>query len=100
LPVPTAVGLLTIEMRARALRKARMVHDEPGLGALRVQLEFDDRVYPFWPVAYSPSLDDAPVGYKLDVSPRDDAAEAREGVAGVTIDLGWRTVARVSSPDL
>ncbi len=89
--VPTTVGLLSIEVRAQTLGKPNMVHDEPGVGTLRVQLEFDDRVDPFRPIADTPSLNDAPIGYKLDVSPSDDPAKTRKGAARVTIDLCRRT---------
>src|SRR5258708_34613882 len=73
LPVPATIRLLAVEMPAEAIGKSHMVHDQSGLGALRLQLELDDRVNSFRPILHAPSLDDAAIGHQLDVSTHDHA---------------------------
>src|ERR1700694_4859855 len=90
LSVPSAVGFLTVEVRAHLLRKAHMVHDQPRFRALRLELEFHDRIESLWPHLNAPCLDNAPTGQKLNVSSRDYPTEARKCATRLGIDLCWR----------
>src|SRR4051794_33284423 len=84
------------EVLALALRKARMVEDQPRPGALRLELELRDRIDARLPVADAPGLDDPLIGHQLDVAPLDHPAEAGEGAADLRIDLGRGSAAELA----
>jgi len=70
-----------------------MKQGEPGFRALRFQFELDDRIHAFWPVASSPSLNNALIRYEFDVPARDHTAETRKNATRITADLRRRAAA-------
>jgi len=79
-------------MRAHLLRKAYMVHDQMRLRpCCRNSNSQSNRV----PLAHlnAPRLNDALIGQKLNVSPRDYPTKTRKSAARITADFCRRTAA-------
>lgn len=70
-----------------AFRKARMIKDDLGSGALLDQLELRNRIDAPRPAPRSPGLHDSLVGHKFDVPSRDVTAEEHERASYFTADL-------------
>jgi hypothetical protein len=68
--------------------EAGMVEDQPGAGALRLQLETRDGVKPLRPLCEPPRLDDALIRNQLNVSSHHAATETVECPTGFGVDLG------------
>jgi len=68
-----------------------MVHDQARLRTLLPQLEFHNRIESLRPHGNAPRLDNAVIGQKLNVSPRDYSTETRKSAARIAADLRRRT---------
>src|SRR5260221_9529597 len=86
--LPAALEVLLLRRR-----KTGMVKDEPGLGALLLELESGDRVDAILPRLGAPCLDDPLIGRQLDIAPHHHSSKAGKGTTRFGADLGWSPTA-------